>query len=94
MKAINKADLTPGARLIEKRPSKHTEKLQIIVIKRQYTTYSYSKGRCYTYFIAMTEEGQFYPAANRRAGNEPPLFLDGLMGDYDLSKLKREYKLL
>lgn len=89
---MKKSDLKYGTILIQKKASKHTDKLHKIEIKGVYMQYSYAKNRCYTYYTVMTCEGQCYPAAN--SSYERPLILDGLIGTYDLSKLKREYKIL
>ena len=88
---MKKSELTRGTILIEKKPSKHTDKLHKIEIMSIHTQYSHLKNRCYTYYIVQTCCNQWYPAAN--STYERPLILDGLMGSYDLSKLKREYQI-
>lgn len=89
---MKKSELIRGTILIEKKPSKHTDRLHKIEIMSMHTQYSHLKKRCYTYFIVQTCKNQCYPAAN--STYKRPLILDGLMGDYDLSKLKREYKIM
>lgn len=90
---MKKQNLFIGLELIEKKPSKHTQKLHVIIIKGIYEGFDYCKNRRYTYVIAQTKDGQFYPAANKSNLNSYPLFLDGLMGDYRLATLKANYKI-
>ena len=87
---MKKSDLKVGTKLIEKKPSKHTSKLHCITIKGIYSGYSHATNRGFTYYICMTNEGTYYPAAN--STDNSPLILDGLMGDYTLSRLKKEYR--
>jgi hypothetical protein len=86
---MKRSELTYYTELIEKKPSKHTSKLQQIIILNQYTGYDHSKKRSYTYFTYKTKEGTYYPAANREFA-----ILDGLVGTMDLSKLKSNYTII
>ena len=89
---MKKSDITIGTQLIEKIHSKHTEKLHKITIKGIYEGWDYTKNRRYTYYIVMTNEGSYYPAVN--STDNRTLILDGLMGDYTLSRLKRDYNII
>jgi hypothetical protein len=83
------SELTHYTELIEKKPSKHTSKLQQIIILNHHKGYDYSKKRAYTYLTYKTKEGTYYPAANREFA-----ILDGLVGTINLSDLKREYTIV
>ena len=89
---MTKNELTIYTELIEKKPSKHTDKLHSIIILGIHTGYSYCKKRSYTYYTCKTKEGTYYPAAN--STDRQFLCLDGLVGTYDLSKLKKEYTIV
>lgn len=87
---MKKEEIVIGTEIIEKKPSKHTNKLHVQIVKGVYTGYSYSLKRSYTYYVCMTKQNSFYPAANK----EGSFYLDGLMGTITLSELKRNYNIV
>lgn len=86
---MKKSEITKGTILIQKHPSKHTDKLHNIRICGIYQGYDSYKKRSYTYYTAITCEGQYYPCSNQ--SDFPGSILDGLVGSYNLSQLKKEY---
>lgn len=94
---MTRKELESGSIFIEKKPAKHTTKLEKVERLSFRTHFETSdkapyKRRNYTYVYFYVCTGQYYRAAN--STEDRPLYLDGLVGCMKLTAFKAKYRIL